>query len=67
MSRRTAAWLAWSLAALSGAMFVGGGGLTVLSFSEAPATQLSSAWGTASALGSLVIFLPFRLTKANAA
>lgn len=59
MSRRTAAWLAWSLAALSGAMFVGGGALTVLSFSEAPATQPSSDWGTASALGGLVIFLPF--------
>jgi hypothetical protein len=62
MSRRTAAWLAWSLAALSGAMFVGGGALTVLSFSEAPATQPSSDWGTASALGwlSSCLSLPSR-------
>jgi hypothetical protein len=59
MSRRTAPRLAWSLAALSVAMFVGGGALTVLSLSDAPVTQTSSDWGTASALGALVIFLPF--------
>jgi hypothetical protein len=51
--------LAWSLAALSVAMFVGGCALTVLSLSDAPATQPSGDWGTASALGGLVIFLPF--------
>jgi hypothetical protein len=59
MSHRAAAWLAWSLATLSVAMFVGGCTLTILSFSDAPATQPSSDWGTASALGGLVIFLPF--------
>jgi UDP-N-acetylmuramyl pentapeptide phosphotransferase/UDP-N-acetylglucosamine-1-phosphate transferase len=59
MSARAAARLAWSLAALSVAMFVGGCALTVLSLSDAPATQPSSDWGTASALGGLVIFLPF--------
>jgi hypothetical protein len=51
MSRRTAPRLAWSLAALSVAMFAGGGALTVLSLSDAPVTQTSSDWGTASALG----------------
>jgi hypothetical protein len=50
MSHRAAAWLAWSLATLSVAMFVGGCTLTILSFSDAPATQPSSDWGTASAL-----------------
>ena len=56
---RASAWLAWSLAALSVAMFVGGCALTILFFSDAPGTQPSSDWGTASALGGLVIFLPF--------
>ena len=59
MSTRAAPWLAWSLAAVSVAMFVGGCTLTVLSLSDAPATQPSSDWGTASALGGLVLFLPF--------
>ncbi|MDQ4126531.1 MAG: hypothetical protein M3151_01005 [Actinomycetota bacterium] len=59
MSSRAASWLAWSLAALSLAMFVGGCTLTVLSFPDAPATQPSGDWGTASALGGLVLFLPF--------
>jgi hypothetical protein len=56
---RAASWLAWSLAALSVAMFVGGCTLTILSLSDAPATQPSSDWSTASALGGLVLFLPF--------
>jgi hypothetical protein len=59
LSARAAARLAWSLAALSVAMFVCGCALTVLSLSDAPATQPSSDWGTASALGGLLIFLPF--------
>ena len=59
MSPRTAAWLAWSLASLSVAMFVGGCLLTVLSLSDAPATSPSSDWGTASQLGGLLLFLPF--------
>ncbi|HSL01666.1 MAG TPA: hypothetical protein VK869_15120 [Rubrobacteraceae bacterium] len=59
MSTRAASWLAWSLATLSVAMFVGGCTITILSFPDAPPTQPSSEWGTASALGGLVIFLPF--------
>lgn len=56
---RAAPWLAWALAALSVAMFVGGCAFTVLSLSDAPATQPSGDWGTASALGALVLFVPF--------
>ncbi len=59
MNTRASSWLAWSLAALSVAMFVGGCAFTLLSLPDAPAMQSSSDWGTASALGSLVIFLPF--------
>ena len=59
MSTRASAWLAWSLAALSVGMFIAGAVLTVLSLSDAPATQASSDWGTGGALGSLVLFLPF--------
>jgi hypothetical protein len=59
LSDHAAARLAWSLAALSVAMFVGGCLLTILSLADAPATQPSSDWGTASALGGLVIFFPF--------
>ena len=59
MSSRAASWLAWSLAMISLAMFVGGCALTILFFSDAPGIQPSSDWGTASALGGLVIFLPF--------
>src|SRR5918998_1532730 len=40
-------------------MFVGGCTLIILFFSDAPGAQPSSDWGTASALGGLVIFLPF--------
>lgn len=59
MSARAAARLAWSLAALSVAMFVASVALTVSSLYAGPVTQPSSDWGTASALGGLVIFLPF--------
>jgi hypothetical protein len=54
-------WLAWSLAALSVAMFLAGAALTLSSLSVDAATQPSttSTWGTAGPLGSLVIFLPF--------
>jgi hypothetical protein len=65
MSARAAARLAWSLAALSVAMFVGGCALTVLSLSDAPATQPSSDWGTASALGGLAVASPRRLAAAK--
>ena len=59
MSLRAAARLAWSLAGLSVAMFIGGCLLTVLSLSDAPATSPSDDWGTASQLGGLLLFLPF--------
>jgi hypothetical protein len=54
-------WLAWSLAALSVAMFVVGAALTVSSLyvGAAPQPSTASTWGTAGALNSLVIFLPF--------
>ncbi|HEY6714419.1 MAG TPA: hypothetical protein VI055_19390 [Rubrobacter sp.] len=54
-------WLAWSLAALSVAMFVVGAALTVSSLyvGAAPQPSTASTWGTAGALSSLVIFLPF--------
>ena len=59
MSRRAAAWLAWSLAALSVAMFLAGAALTVSSLNAGPATQPPSEWGTAGPLSGLMIFLPF--------
>jgi hypothetical protein len=59
MSARAAARLAWSLAALSVAMFVASVALTVSSLYAGPATQPSSDWGTGGALGGLVLFLPF--------
>jgi hypothetical protein len=59
VSARASAWLAWSLAALSVAMFLAGVAITLLSLSDATATQPSSDWGTANPLGGLVIFLPF--------
>ena len=59
MSRRTATWLAWSLAGLSVAMFLASGVLTIMSLYAAPATQPPSTWGTGGLIGGLVIFLPF--------
>jgi hypothetical protein len=59
MSASAAAWLAWSLAALSVAMFVAGVALTVSSLYVGAATQPSSDWGTAGPLSGLLIFLPF--------
>src|SRR5215211_3404501 len=58
-SVRAASWLAWSLAALSVAMFLAGAVLTVSSLYIGPATQPSSDWGTAGPFSSLLIFLPF--------
>jgi hypothetical protein len=54
---RAARWLAWTLAALSVAMFLAGAVLTVLA--DAATTPAPSDWGTAGALGGLVLFLPF--------
>src|SRR5215208_5954348 len=59
MSGRTASWLAWSLAALSVAMFLFSFALTVLSLYAGPTTQPPSDWGTAGPLSSLLIFSPF--------
>ena len=60
MSTRTASWwLAWSMAGLSVAMFLGGVVLTALSFSGPPVNESPDTWGTAGAIGGLVLFLPF--------
>jgi hypothetical protein len=55
MSRRASAWLAWSLAALSVAMFVAGIALYVL----ARAAQEVASSGTVGTVGDLLIFVPF--------
>src|ERR687897_3417781 len=59
MSVRAAAWLAWSLAALSVVMFVLSVALTILSVYDGTATQAPSDWGTSGPLSGLLIFLPF--------
>ena len=59
MSHRAAAWLAWSLAGLSVAMFLASVALTIMSLYGAPATRSPSTWGTGGLVGGLVIFLPF--------
>src|SRR5215208_4850349 len=63
MNRRTASWLAWSLGALSGAMFVGSVALWVL----ARSTHVPSSWGanlTVAGLLGEVLFLAFPLVGA---
>jgi hypothetical protein len=55
MSYRAAAWLAWSLAALSLAMFVAGVPLYVL----ARAAQGPSSWSTSLTVSGLLTFVPF--------
>ena len=60
MSTHASAWLAWSLAGLSGTMFVAGAILTILSlYVTAPAAQPSSDWGSGGAIGNLLILAPF--------
>jgi hypothetical protein len=60
VNTRAYSWLAWSLAALSGAMFVAGAILTILSlYVTAPAAQPSSDWGSGGAIGDLLILAPF--------
>src|SRR5215208_4367537 len=57
---RASSWLAWSLAGLSGTMFVAGTILTILSlYFTAPAAQPSSDWGSGGAIGNLLIQAPF--------
>src|SRR5215210_1619891 len=55
MSRHAAARLAWSIAALSVAMFVAGGALSVLTH----ATQSPGRWFTLSTVSETVSFVPF--------
>jgi hypothetical protein len=55
MSARTAAWLAWSLAALSVAMFVASVALYVL----ARAAPVPSSWGANLTVSGLLVFVPF--------
>jgi hypothetical protein len=59
MSARAASWLAWSLAALSVAMFLVSAALSLLSLHSGTVTQAPSDWGTAGPLSGLLIFLPF--------
>src|SRR5829696_3561056 len=59
MSARAASWLAWSLAALSVAMFLISVALTVSSLYAGPVMQAPSDWGTSGLLSGLFIFLPF--------
>jgi hypothetical protein len=57
---RAYSWLAWSLAGLSGAMFLAGAILTILSlYVTAPAAQPFSDWGSGGAIGNLLILAPF--------
>jgi hypothetical protein len=60
VNTRASSWLAWALAGLSGAMFVAGAILTILTlYVTAPAAQLSSDWGSGGAIGDLLILAPF--------
>jgi hypothetical protein len=58
MSLRAAAWLAWSLAGLSVAMFLASAALTIMSLYGAPATRPPSTWGTGGPIV-VLLFLPF--------
>jgi hypothetical protein len=55
MSRHAAAWLAWSLAGLCVAMFLGSVTLVVL----ARSANVSGSLGAALTVGNLFIFVPF--------
>ena len=60
VNTRAYSWLAWALAGLSGAMFVAGAILTILSlYVTVPAAQPSSDWGSGGAIGDLLILAPF--------
>jgi hypothetical protein len=55
MSRRTSAWLAWSLAGLSFALFAA----TIALYIPARSMQVPSPWGTGGDSGQLISLLPF--------
>jgi hypothetical protein len=55
MSYRAAAWLAWSLGALSVTMFVA----NVVLYFLAPSVQSASNWGTAGTLSDMLVFVSF--------
>ncbi len=55
MSLRTAAWLAWSLAGLSVAMFVA----SVALYLPARSAPVPSSWGTSQNLSGLLLIVPF--------
>jgi hypothetical protein len=56
---RVAAWLAWSLAGISVAMFSISVALTVSALYSGPATQNPSEWGTSGPLSNLLFVSPF--------
>jgi hypothetical protein len=55
MNYRAAAWLAWSLAALSVTMFVA----NVVSYFLAPSVHPAGNWGTVGAVGDMLVFVSF--------
>jgi hypothetical protein len=55
MSYRAAAWLAWSLGALSVTMFVA----NVVLYFLAPSVQSASNWGTLSTISDMLVFVSF--------
>jgi hypothetical protein len=55
VSKRTASWLAWSLAALSLALFAA----TIAFYILTPSPQTPSSWGTGGLVGTVLIFVPY--------
>ncbi len=55
MSKRTASWIAWSLAALSLALFAA----TIALYMLTPSPQSPSSWGTGGLVGTVLIFVPY--------
>jgi len=55
MSYRAAAWLAWSLGAISVAMFVA----NVVLYFLAPSLQPTNNWGTVGTVGDMLVFVSF--------
>jgi len=55
VSKRIASWLAWSLAALSLALFAA----TIAFYILTPSPQPPSSWGTGGLVGTVLIFVPY--------